>query len=149
MQTNTSFQLTLRDVRHVLDVRLNMLAMNALDKEGYEQFMGNGAWRLSRGSLLVAKGKLCCTLYKTQMKIFGAGRINISGQINAAGGVSSADLWHKRLGHMSEKGLQLLAKQSHIPIAKDNGGKYTFGEFRKYCEEHGIWHEKTVSNSSA
>ena len=41
------------------------------------------------------------------------------GQLNAVDDDISPDLWHKRLAHMSEKGLQLLAKQSLIPIAKD------------------------------
>uniref|UniRef100_A0A2N9F0J4 Integrase catalytic domain-containing protein n=1 Tax=Fagus sylvatica TaxID=28930 RepID=A0A2N9F0J4_FAGSY len=31
---------------------------------------------------------------------------------------STLDLWHKRLAHMSEKGLQILAKKSLIPFAK-------------------------------
>uniref|UniRef100_A0A2N9FMC5 Integrase catalytic domain-containing protein n=1 Tax=Fagus sylvatica TaxID=28930 RepID=A0A2N9FMC5_FAGSY len=41
---------------------------------------------------------------------------------------STLDLWHKRLAHMSEKGLQILAKKSLIPFVK----------------EYGIRHEKTV-----
>ena len=41
------------------------------------------------------------------------------GQLNAVDDDTSLDLWHKRLAHMSEKGLQLLAKQSLIPMAKD------------------------------
>ena len=41
------------------------------------------------------------------------------GQLNAVDDDTSPDLWHKRLTHMSKKGLQLLAKQSLIPIAKD------------------------------
>uniref|UniRef100_A0A2N9J1S8 Integrase catalytic domain-containing protein n=1 Tax=Fagus sylvatica TaxID=28930 RepID=A0A2N9J1S8_FAGSY len=32
---------------------------------------------------------------------------------------SMPDLWHRRLAHMSEKGLQILAKKSLIPFAKD------------------------------
>ena len=41
----------------------------------------------------------------------------MKGELNAVED-SSLDLWHKRLGHMSEKGLQVLAKKSHIPFAK-------------------------------
>ena len=41
------------------------------------------------------------------------------GQLNAVDDDTSPDLWHKRLTHISKKGLQLLAKQSLIPIAKD------------------------------
>ena len=28
----------------------------------------------------------------------------------------SADLWHKRLGHLSEKGLGILAKKNYLPL---------------------------------
>ena len=41
------------------------------------------------------------------------------GQLNVVDDDTSPYLWHKRLAHMSEKGLQLLAKQSLIPMAKD------------------------------
>ena len=41
------------------------------------------------------------------------------GQLNAVDDDTSLDLWHKQLAHMREKGLQLLAKQSLIPMAKD------------------------------
>ena len=41
------------------------------------------------------------------------------GQLNAVNDDTSPDLLHKRLTHMSEKGLQLLVKQSLIPMAKD------------------------------
>ena len=40
------------------------------------------------------------------------------GQLNTVDDDTSPDLWYKRLAHMSEKGLQLLAKQSLIPMAK-------------------------------
>ena len=71
-----------------------------------------GNWKLTKGSLVVARGRLCCSLYKTQEKVCG-------GQLNAVDDDTSTNLWKKRLAHMSEKGLQLLAKQSLIPMAKD------------------------------
>ena len=40
------------------------------------------------------------------------------GQLNAVDDDTSPNLWHKRLAHMSKKGLQILAKQSLIPMAK-------------------------------
>ena len=52
---------------------------------------------------MVARGRLCCSLYKTQVKV-------CRGQLNVVDDDTSQDLWHKRLAHMSEKGLQLLAK---------------------------------------
>ncbi|GKV14795.1 hypothetical protein SLEP1_g25613 [Rubroshorea leprosula] len=127
-------------------------------------------------------------------------------QLNTIEDEASPNLWHNRLAHISEKGLQLLAKQSLIPMAKgeyvnpcdvclfgkqhrvsfqknltqkknkldlvysdvcgpfehyhamveretglklkclhtDNGREYTSKEFRDYCSKHGIRHEKTI-----
>ena len=60
----------------------------------------------------MARGTLYSPLYKTQVKV-------CKGQLNLVDDDTSPDLWHKRLTHMSEKGLQLLAKQSLIPMVKD------------------------------
>ncbi|KAL6327382.1 hypothetical protein AAG906_019072 [Vitis piasezkii] len=63
--------------------------------------MENGS---SQGSLVVAKGKKTCSLYTVQAKIS-------KGVVNTLENDSSTDLWHRRLGHMSEKGLQVLSKK--------------------------------------
>ena len=53
---------------------------------------------------MVAKGKKTCFLYTMQAKIY-------KGVVNTLENDSSTDLWHKRHGHMSEKGLQVLSKK--------------------------------------
>ena len=88
-----------------------MISTHVLDKEGYGNYFRDGKWRLSKGSLVFAKGKICCTLYKTQVKL-------CKDVVSAAQEDSSPNLWHRRLVHMSEKGLQILAKKSPIPFAK-------------------------------
>ena len=112
IQTSMGCTLTLKDVRHILDLRLNLIFVHTLDKDGYSHFINSGNWKLTKGSLVVARGILCCSMYKTQAMVCG-------GQLNAVDDDTSPDLWHKRLAHMSENGLQLLAKQSLIPMAKD------------------------------
>ncbi|GKV53109.1 hypothetical protein SLEP1_g59655, partial [Rubroshorea leprosula] len=111
--------LTLKNVRHVPDMRMNLLSAKALDEEGYTHYFGNGNWKLTKGSMVVAKGRACCSLYKTHMKMCG-------GQLNTVEDEAFPNLWHNRLAHMSEKGLQLLAKQSLIPMAK--------GEYVNPCD---------------
>ncbi|KAG5521367.1 hypothetical protein RHGRI_033809 [Rhododendron griersonianum] len=37
------------------------------------------------------------------------------GEVNAIGDEASTELWHKRLGHMSEKGMQILARKALLP----------------------------------
>ncbi|RVW94374.1 Retrovirus-related Pol polyprotein from transposon TNT 1-94 [Vitis vinifera] len=68
------------------------------------------------------------------------------GKVNIVENEASTELWHKRLGHMSEKRLQVLAKRSFYQLkvwayalkSKDQG------PFEQYCRSHGIKLEKTV-----
>ena len=99
-------------MRHILDLRLNLISVNMLDNDGYNHFINSGNWKLTKRSLVVARGRLCCSLYKTKAKVCG-------GQPNAVDDDTSPNLWHKRLTHMSKKALKLLAKKSLIPMAKD------------------------------
>lgn len=39
----------------------------------------------------------------------------LKGEVNAAEHDHSTELWHKRLGHLSEKGLKILAKKELLP----------------------------------
>ena len=61
--------LTLKDVRHIPDLRLNLIYVHMLDKDGYSHFISSGNWKLTKRSLVVARGRLCCLLYKTQAKV--------------------------------------------------------------------------------
>ena len=71
IQTDVGCSLTLRDVRHVPDLRLNLISGVALDREGYVNYFGNGKWKLTKGSLVAARGKVRSTLYRTVVKICG------------------------------------------------------------------------------
>ena len=112
VETNIGYTLALKDVRHVPNMHLNLISTHILDKEGYGSYFGDGRWRLYRGSLVLAGGKICCTLYKTQVKV-------CKDVVSATQEDSTPNLWHRRLAHMSEKGLQILAKKSIIPFAND------------------------------
>ena len=67
VRANTGYTLILKDVRHVPEIRLNLISTHVLDKEGYGNYFCGEKWRLSKGSLVFARGKICCTLYKTQV----------------------------------------------------------------------------------
>jgi len=45
-----------------------MISMSGLDKEGHKHQLDEGTWKLTKGFLLVAGGKVCCMLYKTYVK---------------------------------------------------------------------------------
>ena len=100
----------MKDVRHIPDMHLNLISISVLDKEGYESHLGNGKWKLFKGSLVFARWKICCTLYKTQVKL-------CRDVVNAAQDDSTPDLWHRQLAHMSEKGFRFWQKSLsfHLP----------------------------------
>ena len=110
LETNIGCKLLLRNVWHVPDIRLNLIYGGKLDDEGYNNNFSDGKWKLSKGSLVVAKGKKTCSLYTMQAKI-------CKGVVNTLENDSSTDLWHRRLGHMSEKGLQVLSKKELIVVS--------------------------------
>ena len=48
VRANTGYTLILEDVRHVLNIRLNLISIHLLDKEGYGNYFHDGKWRLSK-----------------------------------------------------------------------------------------------------
>jgi len=61
-------------------------------------FFGGGICKPTKGSLIVARGKKEGSLYFMQGKL-------CKGELNVACDNSNLELWHRRLGHMNEKGL--------------------------------------------
>ena len=54
IQTSMGRTLTLKDVRHIPNLRLNLICVHMLDKDGYNHFINSGNWKLTKGSLVVA-----------------------------------------------------------------------------------------------
>lgn len=102
--------LILKDVRHVPDMRLNLISVERLDEEGFCTTFRNGMCKISRGSLVVAKGLKMSKLYVV--------RENHSEGVNYAGEENSTELWHRRLGHISEKNLTRLVSKKVLPDIK-------------------------------
>ncbi|KAG8382350.1 hypothetical protein BUALT_Bualt05G0068200 [Buddleja alternifolia] len=108
LETDIGCRLILRDVSHIPDIRLNIISAGKLGDDGYISHFGEGKWKLTKGSLITAKGKKKNSLYLMQAKLSNR-------ELNAAVNSSSIELWHKRLGHLSQKGMQLLAKKKLLP----------------------------------
>ena len=82
IQTDVGCTMMLKDVRHVHDVRLNLIYVTTLDRDGYESQFRNDRWKLTTGPLVTMRGKACNSLYPTRVKL-------CKGLLN---------LWRKRLG---------------------------------------------------
>ena len=62
--------------------------------------------------MVVARDKKCSSLYLLQASIS-------SNLVNAVESNNMSELWHKRLSHISEKGLDCLAKKSLLEVLTD------------------------------
>src|SRR3954462_13136592 len=103
---------TLSNVRHVPDMRENLLSLGALEAQGF-RFSGEGeVIKVSRGSMTVLKGERVANLYRMKGSIID-GDASVSTKKE-----DTTRLWHMRLGHISERGLQLLHKKGALSIIK-------------------------------
>ena len=93
---------TLISVIHVSDLKKKLISLGVLDSNGYKFIGQNGVLKVSKGTQVVMKVEKVGNIY----------RLKGSTQISEAMIVSEKEgdtrLWHQRLGHMSEKGLQVL-----------------------------------------
>jgi len=88
----------LKDERHVPDMWLNLIPAGKLDDVSLVNHFGGGKWKLTNGTLIVTKGLNEGSLYVMQGNL-------CRGEVNVVHDDSNLELWHRRLGHISEKGL--------------------------------------------
>ena len=91
----------LEKVRHIPDLRRNLISVGQLDDEGHAILFIGGTWKVTKGSrvLVLTRGKKTDTLYMTSSP---------RDTIAAAEASTDTSLWHCRLGLMSEKGMKML-----------------------------------------
>ncbi|KAH9779667.1 hypothetical protein KPL71_007786 [Citrus sinensis] len=93
------------NVRHVPDLKRNLISLGMLDKMGCLVKLESGTLKVMRGSMVLMKGSLSNGLYVLQGTAV-TWAIGVSNQ-----SLDKTMMWHLRLGHMSEKGLRELSKQ--------------------------------------
>ena len=108
LMTPTGCKMLLKDVRHVPEVRLNLISAGRLDDEGYTSSIRNGSMKFNKGSLIVARARKVNTLYLMNARL-------CPDEVNVAAD-TAGELWHKRLCHMSVKGMKRLADDNLIPV---------------------------------
>ncbi|WJX48823.1 hypothetical protein P8452_35337 [Trifolium repens] len=112
VETSNGTTLVLKGVKHIPELRFNLLSVGKLDNEGYDNSFSGNEWKLKKGSMVVARGKRNSNLYVVQLGVSKC-------YINTCDNDSSSELWHKRLGHMSEKSLSILAKKNVLNGVSD------------------------------
>ena len=111
LETTNGTKLILKSVGHVESLRLNIIFVRKFDDEGYLSSFGDGQYKLIKGSMIVAKGKKISHLYYIHAKLSSV-------SVNALENEDQGVLWHKRLRHVSEKGMTLLFKKNILSKMK-------------------------------
>jgi hypothetical protein len=88
----------LTDVRHVPELRKNLISLGVLDTGGYKSIVQGGVMKVYKGILLVMKAKKVGNLFLLEGRTESDHATTVSENDN-----DSVRLWHQRLGHMSEK----------------------------------------------
>ena len=100
---------TLNKVRHIPDLKRNLIFLGTLDEEGYECKVINGVMKIYKGSLLSLKGNKRNGLYYLDGETEFHGVAATVKKSNA-----ESKTWHARLGHIGEQGLIELSKQGML-----------------------------------
>ena len=99
----------LEKVRHILDLRKNLISVGQLDDEGHAILFVGGTWKVTKGARVLAHGKKTGTLYMIS---------SLRDTIAVADASTDTSLWHRRLGHMSEKEMKMLLSKEKLPELK-------------------------------
>ncbi|KAK2966723.1 hypothetical protein RJ640_000624 [Escallonia rubra] len=106
---------TMTDVRHVPELRKKLISLGTLDSNGSSYRAAGGVMRIMKGALVVMKGLKQNSLYLLQgSTVAGAAVATSSSDIDS----DTTKLWHMRLGHMSERGMDVLSKQGLLGSKK-------------------------------
>ena len=97
----------IKNVRLVPDLKRNLISLSEFDKQGYVFKGENGVLKVLKGSMIFMKG-----MQKNSLYSFIGEVVMGSTTVVSVKRLSKTELWHRRLGHMSERGLIELGKQN-------------------------------------
>ena len=100
-------KLTLLNVLFVPDIRKNLISVDLLDRRGFKISVESGKAILTKNGVFVGKGFACNGMYKMSINKIAS----VSAYI-----ICSISLWHRRLGHVSEKTLKNMHNMELIKI---------------------------------
>ena len=96
----------LTDVRHVPDLRMNLISLGTLTSIGCKYSGEGNTLKITKGSLVVMRGHLNNGLY-----VLHGTTITGFARVSSFDDKDTTKLWHMRLGHMSQRGMNVLSKR--------------------------------------
>jgi len=91
-------------------LKKKLISIGQLDNSGHSILFFLGMWKVSKRAMVLACGKKTDTLYMTTR--FADIIVSIEAE-------NQAQLWHCRLGHMSQKGMKILQSKGKLPKSKN------------------------------
>ncbi|GJR76615.1 retrovirus-related pol polyprotein from transposon TNT 1-94 [Tanacetum coccineum] len=93
--------------RYIPELKRNLISLGTLEKKVYTITLQSGEVKVINGSIVVLSGS------RRDNCVYSLDGHAVAGELNASVEEkhSRAQVWHKRLGHISEVGLQMLKKQ--------------------------------------
>jgi len=96
------------NVRHILDLKKNLLSLGALNAQECKFLGADGGIKVTKGSMIILIREWTANLYKMIRSV-------IFCDASATTEKDTTKLWHKSLRHMSERGLQALHNKRVLP----------------------------------
>ncbi|GJX35750.1 retrotransposon protein, putative, ty1-copia subclass [Tanacetum coccineum] len=133
VQLRDGSSFVLNNVRYILELKRNLISLRTLEKEGFTVKMQSGKVKVINGSRVVLSG------IRRDNCVYSLDGHAMEGELNAIVKEKDtlAQVWHKRLGHISEAGLQVLEKQGLF-------GKKSLGKL-DFCENYVLGKSHRVS----
>jgi transposase InsO family protein len=103
----------LTGVRHVPEIRKNLISLGVLDTGGYKSIVQGGVMKVYKGILQVMKANKVGNLLLLEGRTESDHVTTISNKDS-----DYVQLWHQWLGHMSEQGLNVLFDRKLLPSLK-------------------------------
>ncbi|GKE04317.1 retrotransposon protein, putative, ty1-copia subclass, partial [Tanacetum coccineum] len=103
VQLKEGSSFVLHNVRYIPELKRNLISLGTLEKEGYAVKLQSGKVKVINGSRVISSG------IRRDNCVYSLDGHAIAGELNASVEEkdSLAQVWHKRLGHISEARLQV------------------------------------------
>uniref|UniRef100_A0ACD5ZUM4 Uncharacterized protein n=1 Tax=Avena sativa TaxID=4498 RepID=A0ACD5ZUM4_AVESA len=127
IRTHDGVTRTLSEVKHIPSMARNLISLSTMDVDGYKYAGGHRVLKVSKGSLIHVIGDMnSAKLYVLR----GSTLPDIDAAVtsNDSDDCGKTHMWHMRLGHMSEQGMEELVKRELV-----DGCNLSKFEFCEHC----------------
>ncbi|KAE8735860.1 Cytochrome P450 90B1 [Hibiscus syriacus] len=159
LPNQTTWKLT--GVRHIPGLKRNLISVGQLDGEGYSTTFSGCEWKITKGALVIARGKKTGTLYawpyerERDEDTLSKGKLPDLKNVDV--GLCEDYIFGKqkkvsfaKIGKTPKaerKWKAMVENETGLKVKRlrsDNGGEYRDSRFRDFCENNGIKMETTV-----